>query len=123
MAEGKPDSERLAVLEHRADRLDSTVEKISDYMRELTRVQSEMVKIQTLRLNDLQRLERLETLVDAVNARTAEQHEAIRNWITANEGTTRLNASWVDWFKVLLAAAIGGGSAFIFASVLSDKAF
>jgi uncharacterized membrane protein YjjP (DUF1212 family) len=101
--------ERLAVLEHRADRMEYLIEQIGGWMKELTAVQNTLVRIETARSSDLDRIANLEQAVKENERNRIAQHEQTRQWASEDEGLTRVNRSWIDWFKMLLVALAGAG--------------
>lgn len=97
---------QLAVLQHRADRTDHAIEKITEYLKELTASQTLLVKLQTQRAEDTTRIARLERKLDTVDEKRRAQHAETEEWTRRGTGLSALNASWIDWFKTVLVATI-----------------
>lgn len=94
------EKERIAILEHRTDKHEETLNRIEHWMHKMTDFAAELVKLQTERMHDSSRIDRIESRLDTDRDKRDAQYDML-------SGKTIINSSWVTWMKGLLVAVIG----------------
>ena len=101
---------RIAVLEHRADKQDKAVEKIENWMDQLTKSQVELVRLQTDRANDSKRIEHLEARIEQIDRQRIAQHQETRQLAADDRLAYTENSFWIELGKqgalIFIGAAI-----------------
>lgn len=105
--------ERLAILEHRADRHEATLEKIEGWIHETRNFIAELVKLQTERFHDLQRLERLEQSFDQEREKRVKRERELSDALHENNHQGNTNADWIEMGKKIALTVITAGATFI----------
>jgi len=112
----RSETERLAVLEHRADDHDKTFKKIEGWMHEMRNFVAELVKLETENSHNTVRLDRVENLInqeqDARRAHDAQVDRELQN----NQNNAGKNSDWIDWGKKLLLMAATAGITYVLAN-------
>ena len=112
----RSETERLAVLEHRADDHDRTFKKIEGWMHEMRNFVAELVKLETENSHNTGRLDRVEHMINEERDARRLHDAKVDLELQSNQNNAGRNSDWIDWGKKLLLMAATAAITYLLAN-------
>lgn len=113
LTDGAPTTERVAVLEHRADQTDRAIQEIRGFASEIRDSNAQLVKVVTNQEHFERRIGGLEKRFEDEREKRIAQHSETREWAKEEHGQLSANTAWREWSGRIFLALIGAGLALL----------